>query len=132
MAEGIPGSPLVLVADDDDIAQHLAVRALDKAGCRVLRTGDGLETLRVIKRTEPALVLLDIGMPGLDGEAVCRILQSMGDAAPAVVFHTARTGDDAREHGLAMGAVDYITKPVPALELVERVRSALAALPVRD
>jgi DNA-binding response OmpR family regulator len=119
------------VADDDDIAQQLAARALGGAGCRVLRTSDGLETLRVIKRAAPVLVLLDIGMPGLDGEAVCRILQNMGETAPVVVFHTARTGEDAREHGLAMGAVDYLTKPVPARELVERVAAALAARPSR-
>jgi CheY-like chemotaxis protein len=123
----IPGSPLVLVADDDHVAQTLTARSLTKAGCRVLRTGDGLETLRVITRARPDLVVLDIGMPGLDGEAVLRIIRNMGAAAPIVVFHTARGGEAAHAEGVAMGAVDYLTKPVPADVMVERIGAALAA-----
>ena len=127
MAEDIPGSPLVLVADDDDIAQQLAVRALDKAGCRVLRTGDGLETLRVITRAKPDLIVLDIGMPGLDGKSVMRIVRNMGAEAPTVIFLTAQTGEDAREEGLRLGAADYITKPFQPSDLVERTAAALSA-----
>jgi CheY-like chemotaxis protein len=126
MQVGIAGSPLVLVADDDDVVQTLAARALDKAGCRVLRTSDGLETLRVITRALPDLVVLDIGMPGLDGEAVLRILRKMHPHAPLVIFHTARTGEAARKQGLALGAVDYLTKPVTSRELVAAVGAALA------
>jgi two-component system OmpR family response regulator len=127
MNEPIADGALVLVADDDEVVRALAVRALEKAGYRVLKTGDGLETLRVMKRSEPALVVLDIGMPGLDGKAVMRIVRSMGDSAPAVVFFTAQDGEEARKEGLDLGAVDYITKPFQPADLVARVGAALAA-----
>jgi two-component system phosphate regulon response regulator OmpR len=123
----IAGSPVVLVADDDDIVRALAVRALEKAGCRVLRTGDGLETLRVIARTKPDLVVLDIGMPGIDGKAVMRIVGKMGADAPVVIFLTAETSDEGRTEGLALGAADYITKPFRPRDLAQRVGAALSA-----
>ena len=127
MHEPVAEGALVLVADDDDVVRALAVRALEKAGYRVLKTSDGLETLRVMKRSAPALVVLDIGMPGLDGRAVMRIVRSMGDGAPTVVFLTAQDGDEARREGLELGAADYITKPFRPGDLVARVGAALAA-----
>jgi DNA-binding response OmpR family regulator len=127
MNEPIAEGALVLVADDDEMVRALAVRALEKAGYRVLKTGDGLETLRVMQRSKPALVVLDIEMPALDGKAVMRIVRSMGDSAPTVVFFTAQDGADARREGLMLGAVDYITKPFEPDDLVARVGAALAA-----
>lgn len=127
MHEPVAEGALVLVADDDDVVRALAVRALEKAGYRVLKTSDGLETLRVMKRSAPALVVLDIGMPGLDGRAVMRIVRSMGDGAPTVVFLTAQDGEEARREGLELGAADYITKPFRPGDLVARVGAALAA-----
>ena len=126
MDQPITDGDLVLVADDDEVVRSLAVRALEKAGYRVLKTSDGLETLRVLKRSAPALVVLDIGMPGLDGTAVMRIVRSMGDSAPTVVFLTARDGEEARREGLELGAADYITKPFSPGDLVARVGAALA------
>ena len=126
MSEEIGNGAVVLVADDDEVVRALAVRCLEKAGYRVLKTGDGLETLKVMKRFSPALVLLDIAMPGLDGKAVMRIVNSMGDSAPTVVFFTSLDGDGAREEGLAMGAADYITKPFQPDDLVARVGAALS------
>jgi DNA-binding response OmpR family regulator len=125
--EAISDGPLVLVADDDDVVRSLAVRALEKAGYRVLKSSDGLETLRVMHRGAPELVLLDIAMPGLDGKAVMRIVKSMGASAPVVVFFTSMDGDDARREGLELGAADYITKPFQPADLVTRVQAALAA-----
>jgi DNA-binding response OmpR family regulator len=127
MDEPVADGAVVLVADDDEVVRALAVRALEKAGYRVLKTGDGLETLKVMKRFAPALVVLDIEMPGLDGRAVMRIVNSMGESAPTVVFFTSQVSDDARDTGLALGAVDYITKPFQADDLVARVGAALAA-----
>ena len=125
MDEAIADGPIVLVADDDELVRSLAVRALEKAGYRVLRTGDGLETLKVLNHGRPELVVLDIGMPGLDGKAVMRIVRSMGTEAPVVVFLTAQDSEEAREEGLALGAVDYITKPFDPADLVSRVGAAL-------
>jgi DNA-binding response OmpR family regulator len=126
MDEAIAAGALVLVADDDEVVRALVVRALEKAGYRVLKSGDGLETLRVMKRSEPDLIVLDIGMPGLDGKAVMRIVRSMGAAAPTVVFLTVQDGEEARDEGLALGAVDYITKPFEPADLVARVGAALS------
>jgi two-component system OmpR family response regulator len=127
MPAPVTDGAVVLVADDDDVVRARAARALEQGGYRVLKTSDGLETLKVLKRMEPALVVLDIGMPGLDGKAVMRIVRHMGDAAPTVVFLTAMDGDEARAEGLALGAADYITKPFQPADLVARVGAALSA-----
>jgi DNA-binding response OmpR family regulator len=127
MDEPLADGAVVLVADDDEVVRALAVRALEQAGYRVLKTSDGLETLRAMTHGKPDLVLLDIGMPALDGKAVMRIVSKMGPKAPTIVFFTALDGDDARAEGLAMGAADYITKPFHPGDLVQRVGAALAA-----
>jgi len=125
MDEPLADGAVVLVADDDEVVRTLAVRALEKAGYRVLKTSDGLETLRAMTHGQPDLVLLDIGMPALDGKAVMRIVSHMGDRAPTIVFFTALDGVEARAEGLAMGAADYITKPFSPGDLVARVGVAL-------
>ena len=127
MDEPLAAGSVVLVADDDEVVRALAVRALEKAGYRVLKTSDGLETLKAMTHGKPELVLLDIGMPGLDGKAVMRIVSKMGDDAPTIVFFTAQDGEEARAEGLALGAADYITKPFHPGDLVARVGAALAA-----
>ena len=127
MDEPLADGAVVLVADDDEVVKALAVRALEKAGYLVLKTSDGLETLKAMTHGKPALVLLDIGMPGLDGKAVMRIVSKMGAKAPTIVFFTALDGDEARAEGLALGAADYITKPFDPGDLVARVGAALAA-----
>jgi DNA-binding response OmpR family regulator len=127
MYEEISDGALILVADDDEVVRAVAVRALEKAGYRVLKSTDGLETLRVLKRSGPALVVLDIGMPGLDGKAVMRIVRSMGASAPTVVFLTALDDEDSRREGLELGAADYITKPFTPADLVARVGAALGS-----
>jgi two-component system response regulator AdeR len=126
MTQDAAEGSVVLVADDDEVVRARAARALEQAGYRVLKTGDGLETLKVMRRFAPRLVVLDIGMPGLDGKAVMRIVKSMGAAAPTVVFLTAMDADADREEGLALGAADYITKPFQPDDLVARVGAALA------
>ncbi len=129
MDEPIADGPLVLVADDDEVVRSVAVRVLEKSGYRVLKSGDGLETLKVLNHGRPDLVVLDIGMPGLDGKAVMRIVRSMGAEAPVVVFLTSHVSDEAREEGLALGAVDYVTKPFQPADLAARVGAALRARP---
>jgi DNA-binding response OmpR family regulator len=126
MDPAIADGALVLVADDDEVIRALAVRALEKAGYRVLKTSDGLETLRVMKRSAPDLVVLDIGMPGLDGKAVMRIVRTMGQSAPVVVFLTGQSAEESRREGLDLGAADYITKPFASGDLVARVGAALS------
>jgi DNA-binding response OmpR family regulator len=117
--------PVVLVAEDDDDIRSLLVFGLWREGYRVVEAGDGLEALRAVTAERPALVILDIAMPRLDGLAVCRILQSKGAEAPPVIFLTAAAHPRQRVEGLDLGAVDYVTKPFDQTELMARVRAAL-------
>lgn len=120
-----PVAPLVLVAEDDEDIRRLVVHNLRREGYRAAEAVDGLDALRAVTADPPALVILDIGMPRLDGKAVCRILRAKGAAAPRVIFLTAASAPADRVEGLDLGAVDYVTKPFDRDELMARVRAAL-------
>jgi len=113
----------LLIADDNpeivDILETYAVRD----GYRVLRAGDGLAALELFHREAPALVLLDVMMPGKDGFAVCREIRATSDVP--VILVTARGEDADRIMGLDIGADDYIVKPFDANELLARLRAML-------
>jgi DNA-binding response OmpR family regulator len=91
----------------------------------VIEAHDGLATLRAVTQHRPDVVVLDIGMPALDGRAVLRILQKMGPDAPLVIFLTAHALAENRVEGLELGAVDYVVKPFDTAELIARVGSAV-------
>ncbi len=113
----------VLVADDEPHIVELISLYLRRAGYTVSTASDGDETLRVAESIDPALVILDIMMPGQDGLQVCRALRARG--AVPVVFLTARSSDIDKITGLKLGADDYITKPFNPDELVARVEAVL-------
>jgi DNA-binding response OmpR family regulator len=121
----LPDAPLILVVDDDDDIATLVGHRLRRAGYRTAEATDGLTALRAIGEERPDLVLLDISMPNLDGKAVARILQNAGASAPSVIFVTAAATVDDRVDGVHLGAVDYVTKPFDAADLVARVETAL-------
>ncbi len=125
MSHPLPDEPLVLVVDDDPDIATLVAHRLRRAGYRTTVANDGLNALRAIGDEQPDLVLLDITMPNLDGKAVARILQNAGAAAPSLIFLTAHGTVDDRVDGVHLGAVDYITKPFDAADLVARVETAL-------
>jgi DNA-binding response OmpR family regulator len=116
--------PLALIADDDPDLVALTSYRLRIGGFRTTTARDGLEALKKIVAERPDVVVLDIGMPGLDGSAVLRIANQAPDAPPVLIL-TAMADErllvDAFEHG----AADYMTKPVSAAELVARCRGAL-------
>src|SRR5947209_20540294 len=114
---------LVLVVDDDEDIRSLVGFRLRRAGYEVLEASDGLEALRLWRRHEPDLVVLDISMPGLDGHAVTRILAS-GETRVPVIFLSARATEADRVAGLELGAVDYLAKPFSLQELVLPVERA--------
>lgn len=118
-------SPLVVVADDDEDILSFLTPSFEGAGLRVVEAHNGLEALRAVTEHEPDVVVLDIGMPHLDGRAVLRILQKMGPRAPLVLFLTAHALPENRIEGLELGAVDYIVKPFDTGELLARVATAL-------
>jgi DNA-binding response OmpR family regulator len=94
------------------------------SGFTVHVVGDGLAALTAIGRDRPALVLLDVGLPGVDGTEVCRRMRLGGDWTP-VLFVTARDDEVDRVVGLELGADDYVTKPFSPRELVARVKAVL-------
>jgi len=114
---------VVLVEDDPNIAD-LVDMYLRNAGYRVYQAADGLAGLEAVRRHAPALVILDVGLPGdLDGIDVCRRLRAEGDVP--IVMLTARDGEVDRVLGLEMGADDYVTKPFSPRELVARVKAII-------
>ncbi|HEY0450460.1 response regulator transcription factor [Actinophytocola sp.] len=115
---------LVLVVEDDAAIADLVSRYLRRDGYGVHVATDGEAALAAVRRLRPVAVVLDVGLPKLDGIAVCRTLRSADDWTP-VLFVTARDDEVDRVLGLELGADDYVTKPFSPRELVARVRSVL-------
>jgi two-component system, OmpR family, response regulator MprA len=116
--------PTVLVVDDDQAVRASLRRALGLHGFDVALAGDGLAALDAIRRQRPDVLVLDIGMPGVDGLGVLRRLRQDGDDLPVLVL-TARDAVDDRVTGLTTGADDYLVKPFALEELVARLTSLL-------
>jgi DNA-binding response OmpR family regulator len=115
---------LVLVAEDETSIADLERLYLARAGYGVHVEHDGRQALAQIRRLRPALVILDVGLPGLDGIEVCRQLRAEDDWTP-IIFVTARDDEVDRVLGLELGADDYVTKPFSPRELVARVAGTL-------
>ena len=115
---------LILVIEDEPAIAEVIRLNLAKAGFGVLVERDGAAGLAAVRAHRPAAVVLDIGLPGLDGIEVCRRLRAAQDWTP-VLFVTARDDEVDRIVGLELGADDYLTKPFSPRELVARVTSVL-------
>jgi len=116
---------VLVVEDERDIAELVRFN-LEQEGFTVRVAHDGEQALAVVRREPPALVILDLMLPGIPGLEVCRRLR--GEAATArlpVIMLTARAAEADRVVGLEMGADDYVTKPFSPRELVARVRAVL-------
>jgi len=113
----------VLVVDDEPKIVQLARDYLEHAGFAVLTAGDGPSALQAARVRQPDLIVLDLGLPGLDGMEVMRSIRASGPT-PIVVL-TARDTELDKLLGLELGADDYVTKPFSPRELVARVRAVL-------
>ncbi len=121
--------PRVLVVEDDvDIAEVLR-RSLRLESYEVALAGDGEAAVAEARDFEPDAVVLDLGLPRLDGVEVCRRLRAQGDVP--ILILTARDGVDARVQGLDSGADDYLVKPFEREELLARLRALLRRRPPR-
>jgi two-component system OmpR family response regulator len=118
------GGTAVLVVDDDEFIRDLVSSALRIAGFATATASGGLEALGAVERDQPDLIVLDVGLPGVDGFEVCRRLRHTGDQTP-VIFLTARDAAEDRVSGFTRGGDDYVTKPFSLEELVARVRAVL-------
>jgi DNA-binding response OmpR family regulator len=123
MTVSTPPKGTILVADDDAHIVELVSLYLRRAGFEVEPAYDGTEALRKAAELKPALLVLDIMMPGEDGLQVCRALRRRGGVP--VVFLSARSSDIDKIAGLRLGADDYVTKPFNPEELVARVEAVL-------
>jgi DNA-binding response OmpR family regulator len=115
---------LILLVDDEPSIISLAKMYLERDGFRVESAGDGLMALEMVERLRPALVVLDVMLPGADGFDVCRRLRGAGNQIPIIML-TARDEDIDKILGLELGADDYLTKPFNPRELVARVKAIL-------
>lgn len=113
----------ILVVDDEPRIVDIARDYLARAGFQVTAVGDGAAALEAAQRHRPDLVVLDLGLPGMDGLDVARRLREEGDVP--IVILTARDDEVDRIVGLELGADDYVTKPFSPRELVARVRAVL-------
>jgi len=115
---------LVLVIEDETAIADVIRLNLTKAGYGVQVERDGASGLAAIRAMQPSAVILDIGLPGMDGIEVCRRLRAENDWTP-VLFVTARDDEVDRIIGLELGADDYVTKPFSPRELVARIGGVL-------
>jgi DNA-binding response OmpR family regulator len=124
----IVGGRVLVVEDDAEIADVLR-RSLRQEGYEVKTSADGVDALDVATGFVPDLVVLDLGLPRLDGVEVCRRLRAEGDVP--ILMLTARAETEDRVGGLDSGADDYLVKPFERQELLARIRALLRRRPPR-
>ncbi|MGW6940043.1 response regulator transcription factor [Streptomyces xanthophaeus] len=115
---------LVLIVEDERHIADVERLYLAREGFGVHVESDGAAGLAAARRMHPVAIVLDVGLPGLDGIAFCRALRAAGDWTP-VLLVTARGEEADRILGLELGADDYVTKPFSPRELVARVKTVL-------
>jgi CheY-like chemotaxis protein len=107
----------VLVADDNEVAQRLCKRVLEKAGYGVLIAADGLQAVEIALAQKPAMILMDVAMPGIDGLEAMRRIKTEVPAMPIVIASAHSMSSD-RERFLAAGADNVLSKPFRLADLI--------------
>lgn len=124
-ATGEKASITVLVADDNDVAQRLCRRVLEKAGYNVLIAADGLQAVEIALSNRPNMILMDVAMPGIDGIEAMRRIKAEIPGQPIVIASAHSMASD-RERFLAAGADDILSKPFRLADLVAIVAKLTA------
>jgi DNA-binding response OmpR family regulator len=115
--------PTVLIAEDDESVRDLMAFKLQNAGYRTLTADNGNSALALVHRADPDLIVLDVGMPGMDGLSVCHQLHSDRITAQIpVIIVSGRTRQTDIDLGYTVGADHYMNKPFNPADLVQRVR----------
>jgi DNA-binding response OmpR family regulator len=122
-ATGPPTGARALVVEDEQALADLLGSYLERDGFEVTKAYDGMSAVALAREVDPDLLVLDLGLPGLDGVEVCRKIRTFSDAY--VVMLTARSDEVDKLIGLSVGADDYMTKPFSPRELSARVRAML-------
>ena len=120
----------ILVVDDEKPIAEIIRYNLEEEGFDVLVAFDGVEALRLAFEEKPALILLDIMLPRIDGFSVCRRIRQKMDVP--IIMLTARESEIDKVMGLELGADDYVTKPFSARELIARIKAALRRVKMQD
>ncbi|MBB3999418.1 response regulator [Aureimonas pseudogalii] len=115
--------PHIIVVDDHQDIRDLVATYLEQQGYRVGVAENGAALRRLLERSVPDLIVLDIMMPGDDGLTMCREIRMAGDTP--IIFLTARADETDRVIGLELGADDYLTKPFSSRELLARIKAVL-------
>ena len=115
--------PLVLVIDDEEVLAGMIAQYLERAGFATRLAADGPTGLRLARETDPDVIVLDLGLPGLDGVELCRQVRTFSDCY--IVMATARADEVDTLVGLSVGADDYVTKPFSVRELVARIQAMM-------
>ncbi len=113
----------ILIVDDNEDIQDILGTYVAKEGFEPIVAKDGFEALDLFKKTDPAVILLDVMMPGMDGYKVCQKIREDSDVP--IILVTAKGEDYERVMGLDIGADDYIVKPFSGNEVMARVRAVL-------
>ena len=114
-------SKRVLIVDDDPHIREIIAFALEKEGMTTTMAADGAEALKLFEQRAPDFIVLDVGMPEMDGLEVCRRIRAASECP--ILFLSARDEEIDRIIGLEMGGDDYVTKPFSPRELVARVKA---------
>jgi DNA-binding response OmpR family regulator len=121
---GSGNDPLrVLVVEDDDTIRRVVVGYLEQEGYEVVEAADGHAAVDLARVDRPDVIVLDLGLPGIDGIEVCRQVRAFTDAY--IIMLTARSDEVDKLIGLSVGADDYLTKPFSPRELVARIKVML-------
>ena len=125
MTEPAPGVPevRVLVVEDEAAIRRVVVGYLQREDFAVTEAADGAQAVALAREVGPDVIVLDLGLPGIDGVEVCRQVRTFSDAY--IIMLTARAEEIDKLIGLSVGADDYLTKPFSPRELVARVRAML-------
>jgi DNA-binding response OmpR family regulator len=115
--------PTILIVDDEPSIREIVSVYLERAGYTVITASDGLTAMEILTEETPALVVLDLMLPEVDGYEITRHLRAHGDVP--IIMLTARRQETDRILGLEMGADDYVVKPFSPRELVSRVKAVL-------
>ena len=117
---------LILIAEDERDIQELLEYNLKQEGFSTLAISRGDQVLEAVKRSKPALVLLDLMMPGMSGIEICKRLRGAdSNSGPLIIMITAKGAESDKIVGLELGADDYITKPFSPKEVMARVKAVL-------
>lgn len=118
-----PNLPRVMIVDDEAPLAQLVAGYFEREGFEVAVAGDGETAIAQMRQWDPGILVLDLGLPGVDGVEVCRTVRTFSDCY--IIMLTARVEEVDKLIGLSVGADDYMTKPFSPRELMARVRAML-------